>query len=86
VSIVASVKQGDEVARFSEEQLACDRAMACSGIPQPTFTALRKHMLKHGPDGILESAVHLESSQYDRLVAQVKKMRYNKQARKWHTV
>lgn len=81
-----AVMDKEELPRFSEEQLAADKVMVRSGVSQPTFTALRQHMLRHGPDGILESAVHLEESQYDKLVAQAKKMRLNKRTRKWETV
>jgi hypothetical protein len=72
--------------RFSEEQLAAENALRKTGVKQPTFTELRKAMLKGGPDGVLESAVHLEDDQYDKLVAQSKKMRYDRKARKWGVV
>lgn len=82
---VASIHK-EETPKFSEEQLAADSVMVRCGVEQPTYTALRNHMLRHGPDGILESAVHLEETQYDKLVAQAKKMRYNKASRKWQAV
>lgn len=69
--------------KFSEEQLAAENAIRRAGVRQPTFTELKRAMLKNGPDGVLESAVHLNDEQYERLVMQSKKMRYDRKARKW---
>lgn len=76
----------DKTERFTEEQLAADRAIQRTGAQQPSMTALMTHMRKYGPDGILDSAVHLSEEQYDRLVAQSKRMKFNRRARKWETV
>lgn len=63
----------NEVERFTEEQLAQDRADARGGVKNPSFTELKVALTKHGPEGILESARHLEPEQYDELAKLVRK-------------
>jgi len=57
---------------FTEEQLVGERILRRAGVSQPTFSDLMKAMQKYGPDGILESALHLSAEEYDELEKEVK--------------
>lgn len=72
--------------RFTEEQLCAEKAIQRTGAKQPSMTALIKAMRRHGPEGILESALHLNEDQYDKLVVECKRMKFNRRARKWEAV
>ena len=63
----------EEQPRFSEEQLVSEKHMIAAGIAQPSFTQLKSSLEKYGPEGILESAIHLPEDQYDKLEALVRK-------------
>jgi hypothetical protein len=83
--VVAVMDKTEDIPRFTEEQLAADRAIQRTGAKQPSMTALMQAMKKYGPDGILESAIHLDEEQYDRLAVACKQMKFNRRARKWET-
>ena len=80
---MATMDKTEDTPRFTEEQLCADRAIQRTGAKQPSMTALMQAMRKYGPDGILESAIHLDEEQYDKLAVAVKKMKFNRRARKW---
>lgn len=68
----------DHPERFTEEQLAGDvvASRSVGGTKgQPTFADLKAHLDKWGPDGVLESAVHLPADQYEKLEKLVKKLK-----------
>lgn len=67
------VSEQDEP-RFAEEALAAENAMRRAGVPQPTFTELKRTAEKFGTDGVLEAAVHLPPEQYEKLEAIVKRL------------
>lgn len=58
--------------RFTEEQLAQDRATAAGGVKNPSLAELKKSLAKYGPEGVLESARHLDPDAYDELARQVR--------------
>lgn len=62
---------------------AADAAFARSGARQPTYTDLAAHMLRFGPEGVLESALHLSEDQKEKLEEKAKGMKYNKKTKKW---
>lgn len=62
--------------RFTEEELAGEVvATRTIGGAQPTFTDLKYHLERYGPEGVLESAVHLSEDQYEQLAKLVRKQR-----------
>lgn len=74
-----------EQPKFTDEQLASERAAKRAGVGQPSYTSLVAHMERFGPEGVLESALHLSEDHYDKLVIKVKKMKYDRKAHKWLT-
>ncbi len=48
-----------------------------------SFTALLAAMRANGPDGVLESAILLPRSQYERLAEEAKRFRKNHQTGRW---
>lgn len=60
--------------RFDEVALASENAMRRAGVPQPTFTDLKRTAEQFGTDGVLEAAVHLPPDQYEKLEAIVKRI------------
>lgn len=69
--------------RFTEEQLAAEKATERAGVNQPGYKSLVAHMDRFGPDGILESAIHLPTEQYEKLEARAKRMKFDKKTKKW---
>ena len=72
----ASTEQTDDDWRaehFTEEQLAGNViASRSSSGREPGFEALCRALDKYGPEGILESAIHLPREQYEKLEKKVK--------------
>jgi hypothetical protein len=40
-------------------------------------------MKRFGPEGIVESAAHLDEDQLGKLILKAKKMKYDRQTKKW---
>jgi hypothetical protein len=60
--------------RFSEEERVSDKHInAIPGLKQPSFRDLKEAAEQYGPDGILESAMHLPRADFEKLEAIVKK-------------
>jgi len=70
---------------FTEDQLASERANRRAGVRQPNYTSLIAHMERWGPEGVVESAVHLPEDQFEKLALKAKKMKYDKRTKKWAT-
>jgi hypothetical protein len=72
--------------RFTEEQRIGDAIANRAVGGKPTFTSLKRHLERFGPDGILDSAVHLPEDQYERLEQMVKRYKPVKRVRGRKTV
>lgn len=61
--------------RFTEEEIASAKHVdAVMAGRQPTFNQLKDAAEQYGPEGILESALHLHRKDFERLEAIVRKM------------
>jgi hypothetical protein len=70
---------------MTDEELASERANLRMGVNQPGYRSLAAHMHRFGPDGIVESAGHLDPEQQEKLAVVAKRMHYSKKERKWVT-
>lgn len=82
-SPVVEQKEPTKEDEFTDEQRAADRVQAKDGVSKPSFTSLLAHMERFGPEGVVESAMHLTDEQYAKLKAKAKAMKYDRKARKW---
>lgn len=77
MTIVTEPELTDEEWReqtFGEERLLSDRlASAQTGGRDPSLSQLKDALERFGPDGILESAVHLPRAQYEQLAKLVRR-------------
>lgn len=74
-----------EKTQAERESEAADAASDKAGINKPSYSDLIAHMKRFGPDGILESALHLSSDQKEKLAARVKEMKFDRGKRRWES-
>ena len=67
----------------SDEKSLSEAAQDRAGVNKPGYKELSAHMDRFGPEGVVESALHLPDEQKEKLEKRAKNMRYSKEKKKW---